>query len=208
MTAVATRPQTQNPVQSLVADYDTITTCTDLEWLTEQLEYQFRLTTEHLARLAVLAVRVEQLGGSLPQTPMRFLRKIANGLMHPQTYLAFEDAPHLMRIVSELPVSQQQSIANGETLEVYVYNADNAADHVLLPVQSMTRQQLDQVFTGGRLRTHAEQVNFLREREQPARIRRTETQPPYTINRRSRKAIIGGREFTVQELLQIVSELS
>jgi hypothetical protein len=73
----------------------------------------------------------------------------------------------------------------------------------------MSRTEKRQVFAGKRLRTDAEQVGWLREKEQAAKLRHmAPDEPDVMIDKRRRGIVVSGKFISLADMLNYVAALN
>lgn len=202
MNAIATN------LSNLVDDYAEIANCEDQTWITNQLATAVDLTIKHVARIAALLRRAEELGIEVDISvgPVNFLRRIAYDQMLPELYIAFEDEPQLLNRLGQLPLPDQKKIASGKPLKVCLLDADDKITNVMLPVREMTQAQVRQVISKGRIHSESEQLNRLRDRIQISSS--AKKQSPYTVDsKRGTVTFQANASLTSDDLLRIMAEL-
>lgn len=178
-------------LQSLVNDLAEIRQTSDVIWLREELSLSMRRTAESLSRLAVIAVRLEELGDELDFVCMPYFRKIAAGQLSASAFVAFEDSPRLLGIMAKLPVKVQEQLQEGKPVDVAVYDEGGKLTYTKVPVANLTPQQIGLVFDGDGIRTKEAQANILRDRMQQAFAEKSlPKDPSWTIDKRKKEIVV------------------
>jgi hypothetical protein len=194
---------------SLVPDYKQIMSSTDGKWIVDQIVSAVHTTVAHVARIAALLRRAEELEIEIDIQvgPVGFLRRIAYGQMIPELYVAFEDDPKLMSKLSVLPTPDQKKIAAGKPLKVMTFDDNGNVTHLMVSVRDMSKSQVQQVFYKGRIRSEAEQVNYLRERLQAVKPIGVPIEDAYVVDQKKGMVVIRGIAFSSDDLLRMLAEL-
>ena len=121
--------------------------------------------------------------------------------LHPQLLLTA--SPGFAKL-QKLPFSLQERYIE-EPVPVIVHT-EQGTDVLLVKAKDMTKEQANQVFATGRIRTEGEQKAFLVQQEsRRAADKKEAVDRPWRI--RGHKAIINGVEFTRKELYAILSQM-
>ena len=118
--------------------------------------------------------------------------------LHPQLLLTA--SPGFSKL-TKLPFSMQERYIE-EPIPLIVHT-DEGTDVLLVKAKDMTKEQANQVFANGRLRTEGEQKALLMQQRSVAS--KPVVSRPWTI--KGSKAIINGVEFTRKELAGIVAQM-
>lgn len=119
--------------------------------------------------------------------------------LHPQLLLTA--SPGFAKL-TRLPFSMQERYIS-EPIPLIVHTAEGT-DVLLVKAKDMTKEQANQVFAPGRLRTEGEQKALLMQQQSNA-ARPVTTSKPWSI--RGSKIIINGLEFTRKELTAILAQM-
>lgn len=119
--------------------------------------------------------------------------------LHPQLLLTA--SPGFSKL-TRLPFSMQERYIS-EPIPLIVHTAEGT-DVLLVKAKDMTKDQANQVFAPGRLRTEGEQKALLMQQQSNA-ARPVTTSKPWSI--RGSKIIINGLEFTRKELTAILAQM-
>lgn len=151
------------------------------EALKERLTSLLARTADDLREMASIVGELESRGEDLSALRLGIvdhLRRIAAGQLLPEVVVRFSGFPALLRIAIHLPLPDQRKLADGEPLDVAVWR-DGSVDWRRVDPLGMTRDQLQLVFAGDRIRTQSEQISVLEsqarkpqdEKHQPSRRR-------------------------------------
>jgi hypothetical protein len=119
--------------------------------------------------------------------------------LHPQLLLTA--SPGFAKL-TRLPFSMQERYIS-EPIPLIVHTAEGT-DVLLVKAKDMTKEQANQVFALGRLRTEGEQKALLMQQQSNA-ARPVTTSKPWSI--RGSKIIINGLEFSRKELTAILAQM-
>jgi hypothetical protein len=126
--------------------------------------------------------------------------QIGRKILHPQLLLTASPGFAKLR---RLPFSLQERYLD-EPIPIVV-QTDDGTDVLLVQAKNMTKDQADQVFTSGRVRTEGEQKAWLMD------MRSKMAKPCNKVDRiwtvKGGKAIINGVEFTRKEIVGILSAM-
>jgi hypothetical protein len=126
--------------------------------------------------------------------------QIGRKILHPQLLLTA--SPGFAKL-KRLPISLQERYLD-EPIPIVV-QTDDGTDVLLVQAKNMTKDQADQVFTSGRVRTEGEQKAWLMD------MRSKMAKPCNKVDRvwtvKGGKAIINGVEFTRKEIVGILSAM-
>jgi hypothetical protein len=127
---------------------------------------------------------------------------IGRGTLHPQ--LLLDHSPGCAKLAT-LPLSVQQRYAE-EPIPVVVED-ESGTDILLMKAKDMTREQANQVFGSGRIRTESEQkawiINYRSKRAKPV----VQAHSPYTI-RNGRVEFAVGTSLSARDLANILAQLT
>ena len=119
--------------------------------------------------------------------------------LHPQLLLTA--SPGFAKL-TRLPFSMQERYIS-EPIPLIIHTAEGT-DVLLVKAKDMTKEQANQAFAPGRLRTQGEQKALLMQ-QQSNNARPVTTSKPWSI--RGSKIIINGLEFTRKELTAILAQM-
>jgi len=88
------------------------------------------------------------------------LRKIAAGTLLPEAAIKLAQAPQILTAVSALPMRKQQALLDDPTVDV-VRKSSQGFRTVHVPLISLRRHEVGQVFCGDKIRTTKEQAKAL-----------------------------------------------
>lgn len=132
-------------------------------------------SADDLREMASIVAELEHRGEDLSGLRLGIvdhLRRIAAGQLLPEVVVRFAGYPQLLRVVTALPLPDQQRLLDEGSVSLAVWREGRIefrrADPLCLPPA-----QLRQVFAGDRLRNDAEQVSYLETQATP-RPRRTQ----------------------------------
>jgi hypothetical protein len=137
------------------------------EELRAELAQGLRLTAQYLLRLALIVRTLEERGEDLSELRVGligYLRKIAYGQVLPEVVVRFAEYPLLIRRISALPLPEQQRLAEGEPIKVFLRRDDGEIDHRLADPLKLTSGQVIQVFAADHVRDQQEQLLLLEDR--------------------------------------------
>jgi len=132
-----------------------------------------------------------------------FAKMIATyrGIMHPS--VALGSVPHCKKL-EDLTLEQQSDIIERGAL--YVEKNGRTYRNQRIPLSKLDTQQIDQLFDGTRLRTEDEQVQFLKDRENPKPKPKRNPKPPYEL-RKGKLIVYRPITFTKETLIQFTAEM-
>lgn len=103
--------------------------------------------------------------------------------------------PQVLRMASRLPIKDQQHIADGQAVKLMLIGGD----HLMVKPCDMTAEQRSQVFSTNSIRTEAQQIAWLTQRQQ-SRSCKAAPRPDVLLDRR-RHGIVVGEVFIGAEAL-------
>lgn len=181
------------------------------EKLREQLGRTLKLTAEHLLRLALIVRILEERGEDLSDLRLGLLshlRRIAYGQVLPEVVVRFAGSPALVQRISNLPLPDQERLAQGEPVKLVTVGADGQADHLLVDPLNMSMPQLAQVFAPDRLRGEAEQLALLQRRAALPAVRARQPKRGKVRIDREQGGLMVGRVFVpLATVLDALAEL-
>lgn len=132
-----------------------------------------RMISESYLRMA-LALRVLEEGGDdlewakeeLDMRTYSWLRKIGHNQMLAKVVVAFNKNKDAVDAVSKLPLPDQEKVVKNRRVNMVVVTGAGKTDTIKADVAGMEREQLRQVFDGGRIREEAEQRLWLEAKRQ------------------------------------------
>jgi hypothetical protein len=152
---------------------------TDELW-TELVE-GLRLRADHLRYLAAVWKELESRGEDMTRLrggACAYLPLIASGAVLPEVVERYLGKP-VCRAIASLPVERQaELVADDAAVPLAVYE-ERAWTHRRIPVNSLTRSQVDVVFGDGRVRDQSEQIALLTVPARPQKI----TSKPITVGK-------------------------
>lgn len=134
-----------------------------------------RMIAESYLRMA-LALRALEEGGDdlewardeLGAQTYGWLRRIGHNQMLAKVVVAFKKNAAAVEAVSRLPIPDQDKVIKAKRVSMVVVTNAGKADTIKAEVATMGKEQLRQVFDGGRIRDEAEQRLWLEARRQVA----------------------------------------
>lgn len=169
----------------------------DIDQLRERFQTLRALTCEAVAAMAEIVRVIEERGEDAaevleaPQAFIDSLRGVAYGQCLPEIWGRFGHSPSKFQKLRSLPIPDQRTIADGKTVDLVVLD-DNGkftkrkADPLMMP-----REQFNQVFAHGSIRSEAEQILILEQQRTERRRNRPEQVGVLKID-----AVRGGAVFT------------
>lgn len=134
---------------------------TDELW--EELAEGVRIRAEHLRYLAALWSELDSRGEDMSRLrggACSYLPLIASGAVLPDVVERYLGKP-ACRAIASLPIAKQQElIADDAAVPLAVYQ-DSTWTHRRIPVNSLTKSQVELVFDNGAIRSQSEQVAML-----------------------------------------------
>ena len=133
------------------------------------------------------------------------LRKIACGQLLPEVYVRLFCKPSILNRVASLPIPDQEKIAAGKPVEVYLLGDAAGAELILQRVEDMESATAQQVFASGKIRSKSEQVAWLRARMIP---RPRPAGPNVSLDRKRKGIYCESHSFvSLADLRDYVSQL-
>ena len=126
--------------------------------------------------------------------------QLGRKLLHPQLLLTA--SPGFAKLTT-MPFSLQERYLE-EPIPIIV-EIDGRTDVAMVQAKNMTKEQADQIFTTGRIRTEGEQKAWILQRQQNAVKPTPAFSKPWTI--KGSKVLINGLEFTRKELAGILAQM-
>ena len=146
-----------------------------------------------------LADSLPDVSGSL----WRKLEAVGRGALDPRVATGCAWGDRLAR----LPISDQQQALDGM---LPLLTEPSTGDHLLVRLDNLLPAQADQVFARDHIRTVEQQRAWMEARSTAARTaaRAAQVAPSIEIDRRHRRAIIGGVSLSQTDLLDVVRRLA
>lgn len=178
--------------------------------LVRQLKTLLGLTAEAFVLNAAILRRLKELDYPIPipANVVRVLELVGNGKLVAEAASRFYHNERLISSIAMLDDDHQRRIANNEPFKV----AELGGSHRLVPPDDLTRDDIRQLFDGGRIRAEAEQISWLRDQQRKQVIREAKPiEDDIEIDSASGYAIFhgkhGDRKLSIAELSRIVAEL-
>ena len=181
--------------------------------LRQALTDSLTTTATALIRLALVVQALETKGEDVSELRvplLTYLRRIATGQLLPGVVARFAENPALVRKVEQLPVTDQERLADGQPVQLVVRGANGEPwTHRLADPSKLDAAQRGQVFAADHLRSAEEQILLLESRGLKAAA-------PPTPRPRTRKAqadvarggiVIGSSFATAEDVLKALAEL-
>lgn len=204
-----------NDLATLVPDYNEIMASTDRQYIAEQVAGLLSNAIKNLARLAVFVRRADELGiefTNLQCSPLAYLRQVGQGSLVPELFQALAVKPRLLDKFSRFALADQRRIALGESFKVVELDGEGGFSHRLVGFNLLTKEQMAQVFTSNSVRGEAEQVNYLRARQNEQRIQQQptggESLKGWIASPKKGVIFLGDHTITRKELLTMLGELT
>lgn len=183
-----------------------IQTCTNVPLLTEWLGEATGITVTNVRIIAALVRRLEELGATIEiDVPiMPFIKRIAYGNMIPELFVAFQGNGRLLNKAGSLPKPEQEKFANDEPIKVMLPNGD----HRMIPPSCLSRREVSQLFGPNGMRTESEQLAWLRDQDEKARLRNSHNdEPSIVLDRKRGCLVVCGVSIPASDLLRYTSQL-
>lgn len=178
----------------------------DPEKLLDELRQCLAISVETLLRLGAIIRRLETIGidvFALEIPNFNYLRRIAHGQMMPELFIELAGMPGLLRKVSTLPLPDQKKIADGRPLKVMLHGGD----HLLISPKDMTPSQVQQVFGRQGLRSEAQQVAWMTDRQQEL-SRKSVPRPEVELDRKRHGIRVGETFLSANDLAGYLAQLA
>jgi hypothetical protein len=191
-----------NPPRDLILD--TLST----DDLKLELASSLQMTVENFKRIAIIVRILEERGedlSTLRLSLLSFFRKIAHGQLSAHAVVRFAQFSQLLTRISNLPLPDQEKLANGGPVELVVRQGEAMTTRLLDPID-LKPEQLNQVFGKDRLRSQSEQIAIIESRQNSTKpVRPTGS---IKIDRENNGLVIGRKFFPSDEILSALTELS
>lgn len=188
----------------LEQNLDRISACDDKDELHALIAALSMNVVSDVMLLAACVKRLTTLDPSceidLPILP--YLRKVADGSVAPEL-VARVMGGRLLAKASALPLADQRKVASDDPVKVM----QSDGDHRMIKPSQLSDQQVLQIFSGIRMRNEAEQITWLKERDERRRIKAA-AKPAAEITYTKHSAIVGGVELSTAMLAQMLAKLT
>lgn len=174
--------------------------------LVAELTECMSVTVQSIIKIAAIVRRLDELEfdiDALRIPNLSYFRKVAHGKMVPELFVSLIGAPIVLRKVANLPLIDQQRIAEGKPVKVML----PGGDHMMLRVEDMTRDQAQQVFAGDHIRNDSQQAAWLIERSQTTKAKLIPANP-VTIDRRRHGIVVGDVFISAADLAGYLGTLA
>ena len=124
-------------------------------------------TADDLREMAAIVAELERRGKDLSGLRLGIvdhLRRIAAGQLLPEVVVHFAGYPSLLRIAVQLPLPDQRKLVTEESLSLAVWREGRIQFRRVDPL-CLSGPQVRQVFRGDHIRSDAEQVSYLEDRQ-------------------------------------------
>ncbi len=134
--------------------------------LREVIGRSMQLTVDSLVTMAAAVRLLEEQGAEidLPGPAIGQLRRIAYGQILPSLVARYNQVPLLLNKIAALPLPDQLALSEREAVEV-AFLRDGRIDRRNVPLSSLSRDEMHQVFTRDGIRNEIEQVSYIKSRE-------------------------------------------
>lgn len=166
-------------------------------------------TVAQLTRLAWIVRVLEERGedlGDLKIGLVPYLRQIAYGQILPEVVMRFAERPTLVKVISALPIPDQQRLAQGGRVMLAVRAPDGSFDHRMVDPLNLTGSQIPRVFAKDRIRPIDEQLVLAGEDPPKKKIPVIDT-GPVRIDRKRNGLIVGRRFIPVAQVVDALARL-
>lgn len=139
------------------------------EQLKNQLVESLAVTAAQLVRSAAIVLLLEERGEDVEALKigmLQYLRKIALAQLLPAVVVRFASKQAILDKITNLPLTEQKRLAEGEPIRLLVYDANGRQTHLMADPLKMGRDQMRQAFGKDYIRDEAEQLLFLAERRE------------------------------------------
>lgn len=182
------------------------------EQLQEELRRTLEVTVESLVRTAAIVRELEHRGIDLSELRIGlagYLRQIAHGRLSAKAVVRFAERPLLLRAVSDLPLEEQERLADGEPVKLAVFGDHGQVDHRMVDPLDLSADQIRLIFGGPVIRSVSQQVPLLEDRR--VRATRRASSPAsgrITADRERGGLIVRKTFFPIAEVIQAMAGLS
>ena len=183
-----------------------INACEDVASLAKQLEEAGKGTLENIVVIGACMRRLRELGAEVQLGAWwyPYAERVANGQIDPRLVLTLLGCQRFLNIAAQLPLPDQARIAANEPIKLMTANGD----HRMVQPLSMVKEEIDQVFEAGRIRSDAEQVGWIKardDRRKAAASIETNLKDVYEILKNGVK--IGGVFVSKPQLKRILAQI-
>lgn len=180
-----------------------IQACDDTQALLKELSAALALTVDSVRKCAAIVRRLEEMGVTIEITslPLRELRLIAHGQTCAELFIACGGTPLFDRTKS-LPMPDQLRVAKNEPLKVMELDGD----HRMVPPLSMSSFEVSKVFGRNSIRNDAEQISWMRSRQERMAAPRS-IEPSVAVDKRRSGIVVGDVFIPRKELARYLVEL-
>ena len=177
----------------------------DIPQLRMELTECLDTTRRTVIRMAAIVRRLEELGEDLSDlklSVLRYIRRIAYGQMDAEVLVKFQGSPRILRIVSNLPLPDQQKLIESESVELLT---GDGGDRRKVPLLAMSGSEFRQAFSYDGIRDDAEQMSWLRNNK-PSVVNHDKTR--LMVDRDRGGLVFGSRFFSQAEILEALRRLN
>ena len=180
----------------------------DVDDLKKELVKELGVSVSHLIRLASIVRVLEEKGENLTELRLGMLthlRRIAYGQLLPETVVALQTSPMLLTRVASLPLPDQKQIVEQGYVEVAEPDIEQSRR---VPLLSLARNEIMQVFGKDEIRDLDAQRNYLRNHQPRRRQARQVDSRGIQVDRKAGGIRVGGVLISRRELARYLADLS
>lgn len=165
------------------------------------------VTAMQIQHMANIVRELEQRGENLDNIRLgilTYLRLIAYGQMLPEVLATYQGSPALLKRISTLPLPDQRLLLDHP--EVIVVSPDDPVDHRRVPITSLGRKEIWQVFGDGKIRDAGQQRSYLRDHVPRKMTRKTE-ESGIQLDAKRGGIVVNGQFISSKQMLLYLTQL-